>query len=75
MLHRMSSAGAIGDVQIFGGCQAPAEPMLTQALNNDAVVIHQFFFTLCGQVCNSFGDIRETLTRDVTLGELIFGEF
>ena len=43
MLHRMSSAGAIGDVQIFGGCQAPAEPMLTQALNNDAVVIHQFF--------------------------------
>ena len=39
----MSSADAIGDVQIFGGCQAPAEPMLTQALNNDAVVIHQFF--------------------------------
>ena len=26
------SAGARGDVQNFGGCQAPAAPVLTQAL-------------------------------------------
>ena len=45
LLHRMSSvgasllllktsksAGARGDVQNFGGCQAPAAPVLTQAL-------------------------------------------
>ena len=38
LLHRMSSggasksAGAIGDVQNLGGCQAPVAPMLTKAL-------------------------------------------
>ena len=32
LLRTSKSAGARGDVQNFGGCQAPAAPVLTQAL-------------------------------------------
>ena len=32
VLRTSKSAGARGDVQNFGGCQAPAAPVLTQAL-------------------------------------------
>ena len=32
VLRTSKSAGAGGDVQNFGGCQAPVAPVLTQAL-------------------------------------------
>ena len=36
VLRTSKSTGARGDVQNFGGCQAPAAPVLTQALLDTA---------------------------------------
>ena len=43
--------GAGGDVQNFGGCQAPAAPVLTQALiyHHRWVLPHRFLNTLCNK--------------------------
>ena len=40
-IKNLKSAGAGGDVQNFGGCQAPVAPVLTQALVDKS----QIFFS------------------------------